>query len=230
MLAAASAASAAAPRVRVVGVDTGRYPELRVTVVAPSGSTAPALHEDSAPVTGVEAYNLGRAKSVVLVIDNSQSMSGRPLRDAVAAARTFVATKSAADRIEVIAFGHRALALTRFSNSSDDADAALRALRPDKTAGTALWDGVALASRKLAASIAGVGAGRTPVSLSGLGGAAASTSPSNVLPRGVWASPVMPLFVSLAVGFLVLLACGFVFAARHGLWIRARLEPHLGQT
>jgi tight adherence protein B len=335
MLAAASAASAAAPRVRVVGVDTGGYPELRVTVVAPRGSTVPGLREGSAPVTGIEAYNLGRAKSIALVIDNSQSMSGRPLRDAVAAARTFVAAKGAPDRIEVVAFGHRALALTRFSNSSDDADAALRALRPDKTAGTALWDAVALASRKLAAedqpghviilltdgadvssttsfrkavkaaqhagasvyavgisgpdytpdplrdvaaqtggsyheasstkqlasiygsigdslsrtwelryptaarpgdsftltaSVAGHGSGKAPVSLSGLGGAAAAATPSNILPRSAWASPVMPVFIALAVGFLILLACGFVFAARHGLWIRSRLEPHLGQT
>jgi tight adherence protein B len=335
MLAAASAASGAGSPVRVVGVDTGRYPQLRVTVVAPTGSAQPVLREDNAPVTGLEAYNLGRAKSVVLVIDNSQSMSGRPLKDAVAAARTFVAAKGRADRIEVVAFGHQALALTRFSNSSEDADAALRALRPDKIAGTALWDAVALASRKLAAedqpghviilltdgrdvssktsfrkaakaaqhagasvypigisgpdytpdplrdvaaktggsyhqatstkqltgiytwignllshtwelryptaerpgdsftltaSIAGAGKATAPVSLSGLGASTASASPSNVLPRSVWASPIMPVFISLAVGFLILLACGFVFAARHGLWIRARLEPHLGQT
>jgi tight adherence protein B len=335
VLAAASAASAAASPVRIVGVDTGRYPELRVTVVAPHGSGQPVLREDAAPVSGVEAYNLGSAKSVVLVIDNSQSMSGRPLRDAVAAARTFVAAKNAADRVEVIAFGHEALALTRFSNASDDADAALRSLRPDKTAGTALWDAVALASRKLAAerqpghviilltdgrdvssttsfrkavkaaqragasvypigisgpdftpdplrnvaaqtggsyheasstkqlagiytsigttlshtwelryptserpgdsftltaSIAGAGSSRAPVVLTGLGASAVTASPSNILPRGVWASPMMPIFISLAVGFLILLACGFVFAARHGLWIRSRLEPHLGQT
>lgn len=334
-LVAASAASGAAPPVRVVGVDTGRYPQLRVTVVAPQGSAQPTLKEDNAPVMGVEAYNLGRAKSVVLVIDNSQSMSGRPLKDAVAAARTFVAAKRAADRIELVAFGHRALALTRFSNSSDEADAALRVLRPDKISGTALWDAVALASRKLAAedqpghviilltdgadvsskasfrkavkasqhagasvypigitgpdytpdplrdvaaltggsyheasstkqlagiyasigstlsrtwelryptaerpgdsftlsaTVARVGNGAAPVSLSGLGASGAAASPPHVLPGSVWASPIMPVFLALAVGFLILLACGFVFAARHGLWIRARLEPHLGQT
>jgi tight adherence protein B len=335
VLAAASAASAAASPVRVVGVDTGRYPELRVTVVAPHGSARPVLLEDGAPVSGLEAYNLGHAKSVVLVIDNSQSMSGRPLRDAIAAARTFVATKGADDRVEVIAFGHEALALTRFSSASDDADAALQALRPDKTAGTALWDAIALASRKLAAedqpghviilltdgadvssttsfrkavkaaqhagasvypigisgpdftpdplrnvaaqtggsyhqassskqlagiytrisetlsrtwelryptserpgdsftltaSIPRAGSGKAPVVLSGLGASAVATSPSNILPRSVWRSPMMPVFVASAVGFLILLACGFVFAARHGLWIRSRLEPHLGQT
>ena len=333
VLVAASAASGAAP-VRVAGVDTGGYPEIRVTVVAPPGSAQPALREDGVPVTGLDAHNLGRAKSVVLLIDNSQSMSGKPLADAVAAARTFIGAKGAGDRIEVVAFGHQALALTRFSNSTADADAALRALKPDKTAGTALFDAIALASRKLAAerqpghviivltdgrdvssratfgravnaahragasiypigisgpdytpeplrdlagrtggsyhaaastkqlagiyrsigttlshtwelryptaqrpgdsftvsaSIRGVGRGTAPVALAGLGPAAATPPPSKILPGGVWASPVLPLFVALLVGFLILLSCGFVIAARHGLWVRARLEPHLGQ-
>ena len=334
MLVAAGTASGAAP-VRVVGVDTGGYPELRVTVVAPPGSGQPTLKENGAPVTGLEAYNLGRAKSVVLLIDNSQSMSGKPLHDAVAAARTFVAGKGAADRIEVIVFGHQALALTQFSSSTGDADAALRDLRPDKTSGTALWDAVALASRKLAAerqpghviilltdgrdvssttsfgaainaahragasiypigiagpdytpgplrelaartggayheasstkqlaaiyggisktlshtwqltyptaarpgdaltlsaSIRGVGSGALPVTLAGLGPVATTPPPSGVLPGSAWTSPVMPLFVALAVGFLILLAGGFVIASRHGLWVRSRLEPHLGQA
>ena len=332
---ATAAAATGAPPVRVVGVDTGGYPELRVTVVAPPGSARPGLRENGAPVTGLVGYNLGRAKSVVLLIDRSQSMSGRPLRDAVSAARAFVAAKAAADRIEVIAFGHQALALTRFSSSTADADAALRDLRPDKTAGTALWDAVALASRKLAAedrpghviivltdghdvssitsfgqavnaahrarasvypiaisgpdytpaplrdlagrtggsyhqasstkqlagiyawigrvlshtwelryptaerpgdsftlsaSIRGVGSATAPVTLGGLGASVVTPAPSRILPRGLWSSPVMPVFVTLLVGFLILLAGGFVIAARHGLWVRARLEPHLGQT
>ena len=333
-LASASVASGAAP-VRVAGVDTGGYPELRVTVVAPPGSAQPALTENGAPVTGLEAYNLGKAKSVALLIDRSQSMSGRPLRDAVAAARAFVAAKSPTDRIEVIAFGRQAYALTRFSSSTGDADAALRDLKPDPKSGTALWDAVALASKKLAAedqpghviivltdgqdvsssasfgqavkaahhagasiypigiagpdytpgplqdlasrtggtyhqasstkqlagiyaaignvlahtwelryptaarpgdslsldaSVRGVGKAAVTVSLAGLGAGTATPAPSKLLPHSVWTSPVMPLFVSALVGFLVLLACGFVFAARHGLWVRSRLEPHLGQT
>jgi tight adherence protein B len=331
-LVAAATASGAAP-VRVVGVDTGGYPELRVTVVAPPGSAQPTLRENGAPVTGLEAYNLGQAKSVELLIDNSQSMSGKPLRDAVAAARTFVAAKGRNDRIQVIAFGHQALALTRFSSSSADADAALADLVPDKTSGTALWDAVALASRKLktedlpghviilltdgrdvsssvtfgkaviaahtanasiypigisgpdytpgplrdlaqrtggsyheaastqqlsaiyssigstlahtwelryptaarpdekltlTALVRGVGNSTVPVTLSGLGPTASTPPPSNLLPTSMWASSAMPLFVALAVGFLILLACAFVIASRHGLWVRSRLEPHLG--
>jgi len=332
---AAASTAAGAESVRVVGVDTGGYPELRVTVVAPRGSAAPSLRENGAPVSGLVGYNLGRSKSVALLIDRSQSMRGRPLADAIAAARAFVRAKAPADRIEVIVFGHQALALTHFSSSTADADAALRDLRPDKVPGTALWDAVALASRKLHAEeqpghvmivltdgrdvssettfgravnaahrarasiypigiggpdytptplrelaartggeynqasssrqlatiyaqigntlshtwelryptasrpgdsftltavVSGVGIAKTPVKLGGISAAATTPPPSNVLPRSVWASPVMPLVVSLMVAALIVLACGFVFAARHGLWVRARLEPHLGQT
>lgn len=333
-LVSGAAAHGAAP-VRVVGVDTGGYPELRVTVVAPPGSAQPTLRENGAPVTGLEAANLGRAKSVVLLIDNSQSMSGKPLADAVSAARSFVAAKGPADRIEVIAFGHQALALTSFSNSGGDADGALRNLRPDRTSGTALWDAVALASRKLAkenqpghviilltdgrdvssatsfgaainaahragaaiypigiagpdytpgplrdlaartggsyheasstkqlagiystmgrtlahtwqltyltaarpgdslsltASVSGVGAGTLPITLAGLGPGGTTPPPSGLLPGSLWTSSTMPFFVALAVGFLILLASGFVIASRHGIWVRSRLEPHLGQA
>jgi tight adherence protein B len=142
--------AAAAGPVRIAGVDTGRYPDLRVTVVTPPGSPAPTIRENGAPVAAVDAINLGRAKSVVLCVDRSQSMTGKSLRDAVAAARAFVASKAPTDRIEVIAFGRTAFPLTTFSSSTADADAALRQLGPDPRSGTALWDAVTLAAHRLA--------------------------------------------------------------------------------
>ena len=142
--------SAGAAPVRVTGVDDGGYPQLQVTVVSPPGSARPQLRENGLPVTGLQALNLGRAKSVALLVDRSQSMRGGSLADATAAARAFVAAKGAADRIEVIAFGHQAFALTRFSSSTADADAALHGLAPDPQSGTALWDAVTLASHRLA--------------------------------------------------------------------------------
>ena len=80
---------------RIVGVDTSGYPEVRVTVVAPTGAAQPQLRENGLPVTGLQAVNLGRAKSVVLAVDRSQSMAGASLRNATAAARAFVAAKGA---------------------------------------------------------------------------------------------------------------------------------------
>ena len=151
LAALALAPSALAGPVRVVGVDVGGYPNLQVSVVSPPGSAQPELSENGVAVKGLAAVNLGRAKSVALLVDVSQSMRGQKLADAVAAARSFVAGKAAADRVELITFGHQAVALTGFSSSSADADAALRGLTVDGTPGTALWDAVALAARQLAA-------------------------------------------------------------------------------
>ncbi len=150
-LAALALAAPAAAAVRIGGVDESSYPELRVTVVAPEGSAAPRLTENGLPAVGVTAANLGRAKSVVLAVDRSRSMSGRSLADAVAAARVFVATKREADRVQIVAFGRSAVGLTRFSAAASDADAALRDLRRDGRTGTALWDAVVLAADQLAA-------------------------------------------------------------------------------
>ena len=142
-------AAPAAAGVQIGGVDTSGYPEVRITVVAPSGSGTPSLKENGAPVAGLQAANLGREKSVVLAVDRSQSMQGTSLADADAAAQAFVAAKRATDRVEVIAFGRQAIALTRFSSSTADADAALSRLSADSRSGTALWDAVVRAAAAL---------------------------------------------------------------------------------
>jgi tight adherence protein B len=141
-LAALVVAAPASAAVRISGVDTSSYPELRLTVVAPVGDAAPRLREDGAPVAGASVANLGHEKSVVLAVDRSDSMRGAKLAAAKAAAQAFVDAKSATDRIQVVAFGHSALALTKFSNSGADADAALGGLAVDPFHGTALWDAV----------------------------------------------------------------------------------------
>jgi tight adherence protein B len=325
--------AAMASPVRIVGIDTGGYPNMRVTVVAPPGGPAPYARENGLPVTGLEAVNLGKAKSVVLCVDHSQSMTGASLRNALAGARAFVKAKAPGDRIEVIEFGKQAFALTRFSSSATDADVALARMAPDPQSGTALWDAVAMASRhlakesqpghviivltdgqdvssratfaqavaaahvarasvytigisgrnftpdplrqlaahtggtyheaststqlasiyssisstlshswelryptvarpgdsiKIAAIVNGVGHADESVRLAGLG-ASGVIAPNGVLPASAWASSVAPVVVALIVGFLILLACFFVYSARYGLWVRARLAPHLGQ-
>jgi len=146
---ALAAAGSASAGVRITGVDTSAYPEVRVTLVAPAGSGRPSLRENGVAVAGLQAANLAGSKSVVLAVDRSQSMAGAAIDDAAAAARAFVAAKSGSDRVQVIGFGHQALALTHFSSTTGDADAALQRLAVDRVAGTALWDAVALAARGL---------------------------------------------------------------------------------
>jgi tight adherence protein B len=146
----ASAASASAG-IAIKRVETGEYPTLRATVVASSTVSAPpALAEDGQPLAGVHAQNLGRDKSLVVALDRSRSMAGRPLADAVAAVRAFVAAKPSADRIGLVTFGDVAEAQTGFSSATIDADQALRQVFVARRQGTALYDAVSIASQALA--------------------------------------------------------------------------------
>jgi VWFA-related protein len=149
LLTLAMAASAQAS-VRLRGVEVGGYPTIRATVVV-SGQvgSVPRFTENGKAVSGLSAQNLGRAKSVVLAIDRSRSMAGRPLFDAIAAARAFVARKSPSDRIAIVAFGAHALKLTGFSSATIDAQGALRTVDVDGRSGTALYDALALSARML---------------------------------------------------------------------------------
>ena len=132
-------------------VDTSGYPSVRLTLVAPVASDqAPTLTEAGSAVVGLNARSLASSKSVVVAIDRSRSMSGQRLTDAVAAARQFVADKSASDRIAVVVFGSKAVQLTGFSSSTIDADDALPTMAVDLKSGTALYDGVALSTQLLA--------------------------------------------------------------------------------
>jgi tight adherence protein B len=145
------AAAAAATAARITAVDTSGYPTVRATVVTPLPvAKLSPLTENGNPVAGYEAANLGRQKSVVLLLDRSQSMLGKALADATAAARTFVRTKPRGDRIAVVAVGKSAVQLTGFSSSTSDADAALSTLEVDPVRGTALYDAVILSSQALA--------------------------------------------------------------------------------
>ena len=150
VLAALVTTGSAAAKVTLRGVEVGGYPTVRATVVTtgPAGSR-PTLTENGQAVSGFSAQNLGRAKSVVLAIDRSRSMAGRPFFDAVAAARAFVARKSPSDRVAIVAFGAHALKLTGFSSATIDAQGALRTVDVDGASGTALYDALTLSAHML---------------------------------------------------------------------------------
>jgi tight adherence protein B len=150
---AVAAAALATPAAAAGGLDVKRveassYPEVEITAVSSVRSTRPpAIRENGHEVAGLRAENLGRAKSVVLAVDRSQSMRGRALKDASDAARAFVARKPSGDRIAVVSVGRRALLQTRFSSATIDADIALRTIDVDGAYGTALYDAVVLSAR-----------------------------------------------------------------------------------
>jgi tight adherence protein B len=144
------APSAIAGGTRIQSVDTSSFPAVHVTFVAPLGAAKPHLTENAAPVSGYTAVNLGRQKAIVLAVDRSQSMRGRPLANALAAARTFIGAAGPNDHVGIVAFGRTAFGLGRFSASAADAQGSLSGLSVDGHSGTALFDAVVLAASHLA--------------------------------------------------------------------------------
>ena len=150
-LAALVAVPGAGADADVRATDLGSDQTVRLTVVTSEPSLkAPRVHENGRPVAGVEAENLGRAKSVVLAVDRSRSMAGEPFADAIEAAEAFVAAKPPQDRIAVTAFATDAVLLTGFSTATIDAQGALRTASIDPVMGTTLYDALVLSAGALA--------------------------------------------------------------------------------
>jgi len=147
ILLAVPAAAAAAVQLR--GVDATSYPTIRASIYTPTGGGRPALWENGTPVAGFQAQNLGSVKAIATLIDRSQSMRGRPLADAAAGARAFVAAKQSADELSVIAFGSKVSTLSPFSTVKLDADLPLGRMTTDSHKGTALYDAVIAAANQL---------------------------------------------------------------------------------
>ena len=147
ILLAVPAAAGAAIQLR--GVDATAYPTIRASVYTPTGNGRPALWENGSAVVGFQAQNLGSVKAIATLIDRSQSMRGKPLADAAAGARAFVASKQAADELAVIAFGSTVSTLSPFSTVKRDADLPLGRMTPDRAKGTALYDAVIAAANLL---------------------------------------------------------------------------------
>jgi len=141
--------AAAVAAVQLRGVDATAYPTLHASIYTPGGGGKPALWENGTPVVGFQAQNLGSVKAIATLIDRSQSMRGKPLADASAGARAFVAAKQAPDELSVIAFGSKVSTLSPFSTVRRDADVPLGRLTTDSVRGTALYDAVQLSSQAL---------------------------------------------------------------------------------
>jgi tight adherence protein B len=144
------AATAAAVELR--SIDATAYPAIHASVVTSKRSSVPpTVTENGFPVAGLEATNLARAKSVVLAIDRSQSMKGKPLSEAIEAARGFILGKPRSDRIAITTFATKPSFLTGgFSPESNEALGALGTIKVDPIQGTTLYDDIVLASRRLA--------------------------------------------------------------------------------
>jgi tight adherence protein B len=142
------AAAGASSSVQIRRVDLDRFPLVRVTTVVPAGSR-PALTEGGRRAGFVKTRELGSAQAMVLAVDNSASMSGRPLRQAKRAAAAFLARQRRTGEVGLVAFGHEALALTQPRETRSDVARNLASLAPDAQKGTALYDAVGLSVARL---------------------------------------------------------------------------------
>ncbi|HEX6663509.1 MAG TPA: type II secretion system F family protein [Gaiellaceae bacterium] len=152
-LALPAAAGASSP-VKIRHVDFSAFPLVRVTALAPQGERLSVL-ENGAGADFLKARQLGAAQGLMLAVDNSESMQGRPLREAKQAAREFLAQERRAVTTGLVAFGHEALALTRGGESKTDVANTLAALAPDVQPGTSLYDAVVSSVRRLQRMSAG---------------------------------------------------------------------------
>lgn len=83
---------------------------------------------------------------------------------------------------------------------------------------------------KLRVTVPGQGAAARDVQVpAGPGGAAASPGPSRLLPASFYRSAAGTAVVALAIGILALLGYLIVLRAQKSLWLKKRLEPHVGQ-
>ena len=115
VLAAASlaiAAPAADATVTVRGLDTTRLPLVRITVAADSSAPGKApgfvVNENGRAVGALTVGAPSAASSIVLAIDNSGSMHGAPIAEALAAAGEFLGSVKQGDQVAIVTFGHTA--------------------------------------------------------------------------------------------------------------------------
>jgi tight adherence protein B len=142
------AGALAGTSVQVRHVDVAAFPLLRVTALVPAGAR-PVLLENGRRGEFLRARQLGSAEALIMAVDNSESMRGRPLREAKRAAKQFLGQELHASSTGLVAFGHVALPLTRREESKADVAATLAQLAPDTQPGTSLYDAVVTSASRL---------------------------------------------------------------------------------
>lgn len=130
-------------------VDTAAFPSVRIGVTLPAGIISAGetptfdVSENGRRVADVTVESVSTSRNpidVVLLVDASGSMAGRPIADARSAAKRFVQSMADGDRIAVLSFGERVDTLLAFTSDRDAAATAIDSLTVRGE--TALYDGV----------------------------------------------------------------------------------------
>jgi tight adherence protein B len=162
-LAAAAAAASGSGDIRIVQ-SAGRFPERAYVLSLPERMRlSPGqvkVTESGNRVSGLTVVPASAAGAgdfgVVLVIDASNSMRGRAIVDAMAAARAFAARRVANQQLAVIAFNGTARVLLPFTTDKERIEAAL-STPPQLHEGTHVYDAVARAVAMLGEARIAVG-------------------------------------------------------------------------
>jgi tight adherence protein B len=141
---------------RLVEAGGARFPDRAFVLALPTQQRLAARNvqvlENGAPVSNVSVAPSGAGGKtdfgVVLVVDASNSMRGRAILDAMAAARAFAERRTPSQQLAVVTFNRRATVLLPFTTDSQAIETAL-AKPPALAEGTHLFDGVGTALRLL---------------------------------------------------------------------------------
>jgi tight adherence protein B len=124
------------------------FPYRAFIVSAPPGQRLSAadvrVRENGEPVTGltvVPAGALGARLGVVLLLDTSESMTGKPIADAVAAARSFAAVRNENEPLGILAFDSNTMRLLPLTINRRTIDNVLTRV-PNLGRGTHIYDGL----------------------------------------------------------------------------------------
>lgn len=158
-LIAAAPALAAAPDptpLTVRGVDTAKYPAVTLRLALPAalqdaGEPTFSIRENGEAVKVVSAISPEKSAAepsyVVLAIDSSGSMKGRPIEDARAAAQRFIAELPQGAEVALVSFSDGAKLVTNFTSDRTAVRDAIAGL--NASGETALYDALVTAAGTL---------------------------------------------------------------------------------
>jgi tight adherence protein B len=154
LLAAAAPAAAAGGSLQIAKVDTTDFPMVHVTVRTNTVGTTPDIQllENGAPANNTVMADPGAPAAIALLIDQSQSMTGSKLPDAINAAKSFVAAQKSTTPVGLYGFGDQVYTAAPISTDRTQVDTALDQLALATAPGTALYDAVKQASEALSAT------------------------------------------------------------------------------
>jgi len=148
-LALAAGVAAGATPLRVVEAGGATFPDRSYILTLPVRraltNSQLRVTENGVPVQGLRLAGQGAGgqsrSAVVLAIDASESMSGKPIQDALAAARAFAARRNPQQELAIVTFNGSVDVLQSFTTDSSTISSALRKT-PTLGLGTKIYDGL----------------------------------------------------------------------------------------